>query len=196
MCFLFKLFFLVQLFFLVDYLNEAALNLYSILFNTQGLKYLFELFLQAIIFSALVAATLALPTPDGPPAYGPPPPAYKPAPYKPHPAPYKEEKLPPQPFAYEYGVKDDYSGASYQKSETQDAYGVVGGSYTVALPDGRTQIVTYTADHEGGFIADVKYEGVAQYPPEPKEGYGHAPPAYHPAPPPKYAPAPAPAKRQ
>ena len=151
-------------------------------------------FLQAIIFSALVAATLALPTPDGPPAYGPPPPAYKPAPYKPHPAPYKEEKLPPQPFAYEYGVKDDYSGASYQKSETQDAYGVVGGSYTVALPDGRTQIVTYTADHEGGFIADVKYEGVAQYPPEPKEGYGHAPPAYHPAPPPKYAPAPA--KRQ
>merc|ERR1739844_855464 len=132
---------------------------------------------KAIIFSALVAATLALPTPDGPPAYGPPPPAYKPAPYKPHPAPYKEEKLPPQPFAYEYGAKDDYSGASYQKSETQDAYGVVGGSYTVA-------------------IADVKYEGVAQYPPEPKEGYGHAPPAYHPAPPPKYAPAPAPAKRQ
>merc|ERR1712018_262159 len=142
---------------------------------------------KAIIFSALVAATLALPTPDGPPAYGPPPPAYKPAPYKPHPAPYKEEKLPPQPFAYEYGVKDDYSGASYQKSETQDAYGVVGGSYTVALPDGRTQIVTYTADHEGGFIADGKYEGVAQYPPEPKEGYGYVP---HPAP--KYAPAPAP----
>merc|ERR1711894_866492 len=77
------------------------------------------------------------------------------------PAPYKEEKLPPQPFAYQYGVKDDYSGASYTKSETQDAYGVVGGSYTVALPDGRTQIVTYTADHEGGYIADVKYEGVA-----------------------------------
>merc|ERR1712150_314279 len=150
---------------------------------------------KAIIFSALVAATFALPTPDRPPPppyaapapYAPPPPAYKPP-------PYKEEKLPPQPFAYQYGVKDDYSGASYTKAETQDAYGDVGGSYTVALPDGRTQIVTYTADHEGGFIADVKYEGVAQYPPEPKEGYGHAPPAYHPAPPPKYAPAPA--KRQ
>merc|ERR1712018_1078741 len=144
---------------------------------------------KAIIFSALVAATFALPTPAHPPPapYAPPPPAYKPAPKPYHPAPYKEEKLPPQPFAYQYGVKDDYSGASYQKSETQDAYGVVGGSYTVALPDGRTQIVTYTADHEGGFIADVKYEGVAQYPPEPKEGYG-----YHPAPAPKYAPAPAP----
>merc|ERR1712158_295157 len=108
--------------------------------------------------------------------------------------PLQRRKTPTSTFAYQYGVKDDYSGASYQKSETQDQYGVVGGSYTVALPDGRTQIVTYTADHEGGFIADVKYEGVAQYPPEPKEGYGHAPPAYHPAPPPKYAPAPA--KRQ
>merc|ERR1711894_23254 len=82
---------------------------------------------KAIIFSALVAASFALPAPAGPPAYGPPPPAYKPA-------PYKEEKLPPQPFAYQYGVKDDYSGASYQKSETQDQYGVVGGSYTVASP--------------------------------------------------------------
>merc|ERR1712099_179558 len=145
---------------------------------------------KAIVAAAVVAAAGASPAGPPPPApYGPPPPAYKPA-------PYKEEKLPPQPFAYQYGVKDDHSGASYQKSETQDQYGVVGGSYTVALPDGRTQIVTYTADHEGGFIADVKYEGVAQSPPEPKEGYGHAPPAYHPAPPPKYAPAPAPAKRQ
>ena len=42
--------------------------------------------------------------------------------------------------------------------------------------------MTYTADHYGGFVADVKYEGEAQYPPE-KE--------YKPAPAPKYAPAPA-----
>merc|ERR1712242_447969 len=130
---------------------------------------------------ALAAALLAVAVADKVPV------AYAPAPAYHKPAPYKEEKLPPQPFAYQYGVKDDYSGASYQKSETQDQYGVVGGSYTVALPDGRTQIVTYTADHEGGFIADVKYEGVAQYPPEPKEGYGHGP-AYKPAP---YKPAPA-----
>ena len=32
----------------------------------------------------------------------------------------------------------------------------ISGEYRVELPDGRTQIVTYHADHEGGFVADVK----------------------------------------
>ena len=41
------------------------------------------------------------------------------------------------------------------------------------LPDGRVQIVTYHADHEHGFIADVKYEGVAH-----EEPY-HAAPLVH-----------------
>jgi hypothetical protein len=30
------------------------------------------------------------------------------------------------------------------------------GEYRVELPDGRTQIVTYTASHEYGYVADVK----------------------------------------
>merc|ERR1712107_807088 len=42
-------------------------------------------------------------------------------------------------------------------------------------PDGRIQTTTYTADHVNGFVADVTYEGTPVYPPEPKEGYGHAP---------------------
>jgi hypothetical protein len=50
-----------------------------------------------------------------PQSYGPPPrPAYG-----------VEEVLPPQPFAYQYGVKDGYSGADFDKSETQDAGGNV-----------------------------------------------------------------------
>merc|ERR1712088_1126350 len=86
----------------------------------------------------------------------------------------------PKPYAFEYGVADDYAGAKFSQSETSDAK-VTSGSYTVALPDGRTQIVTYTADPYGygGYVADVKYDGVAAYPEHPKAGYKPAP---HPVP--------------
>merc|ERR1712117_484913 len=128
----------------------------------------------------ILSCAAALASAAGPPAYG------APAPY--HPAPvYKEEKIPPQPFAYEYGVADDYSKANFKKSETQDAEGKVSGSFVIALPEGRIQTTTYTADHYNGFVADVTYEGTPVYPPEPKEGYGHAP-AYK-APAPAYKPA-------
>merc|ERR1712168_258466 len=112
-----------------------------------------------------VAALVGVAAAAGPPAYGP--------------API--EKLPPQPFAYEYGVADDYSKANFKKAETQDAYGNVAGSFTIALPDGRIQTTKYTADHENGFIAEVTYEGTPVYPPEPAGGYGHPAPAYKPA---------------
>ena len=99
------------------------------------------------------------------------------------------EKLPPQPFQYEYGVKDDYSGNAFAKTETQNDLGQVQGSYKVNLPDGRIQTVTYRADHEGGFVAEVftflknsqkiatflsqvTYEGTPQYPEPPPGGYG------------------------
>lgn len=131
------------------------------------------------------------PPPPPPPLYKPAPPRYGPPPPKYGPKPV--EKLPPQPYQFEYGVADQYSGTNFQAAETQDDQGTVLGSYTVNLPDGRVQTVTYKADHYGGFVADVKYEGTAAYPPEPKEGYGHnkyvaGPPKYGP-PPPKYAPA-------
>merc|ERR1712088_379641 len=123
---------------------------------------------KIFVASALVATAFAA----GPPAYG-------------APAPYAPEKLPPQPYAYEYGVADDYSKANFKKTETQDANGPVAGSFVIALPDGRIQTTTYTADHVNGFVADVTYEGTPVYPPEPKEGYGHAP-AYAPKPAPAY----------
>ena len=55
-------------------------------------------------------------------------PAYAPAPYHPAPAPYHEEKIPPQPFAYEYGGADEY-GRHFAKTETQDEHGVVKGEH-------------------------------------------------------------------
>merc|ERR1712033_75109 len=88
------------------------------------------------------------------------------------PGPKYVEKEVPQPFQYEYGVKDDYSGNAFAKTETQNDLGQVQGSYKVNLPDGRVQTVTYNADHEGGFVAEVTYEEEAQYPPAPPGGYG------------------------
>jgi len=117
---------------------------------------LFIFTFQVLLCSTLFAVSMA--NPAGPPAYG-------------APAPYVEEKLPPQPYAYEYGVADDYSKANFRKTETQDAAGNVGGSFTIALPDGRIQTTTYTADHTNGFVAEVTYSGTAVYPPAPPGGY-------------------------
>ncbi|KAL3275744.1 hypothetical protein HHI36_020490 [Cryptolaemus montrouzieri] len=70
-----------------------------------------------------------------------------------------------EPKAYQFGyqVKDDYTGNDYNRQEASDG-NQVRGEYRVALPDGRTQIVTYWADWQTGFHADVRYEGEAQYP--------------------------------
>ena len=54
----------------------------------------------------------------------------------------------------------------------QDAEGKVVGTFVIALPDGRVQTVSYTADHYNGFVAQVSYQGDAVYPEEPKGGYG------------------------
>ena len=69
----------------------------------------------------------------------------------------------PPVYSYTYGVNDDYSGANFQQTESRDGY-ATSGSYTVALPDGRTQTVTY-ADNGDGIVQDVTYEGVPQYGP-------------------------------
>ena len=93
-----------------------------------------------------LVATAALASPDAPPAYGPPP---------------TYADVPPL-YNYAYAVADDYSQANFAASEQRDGYST-SGSYRVNLPDGRVQVVTYTAD-QNGYVADVKYEGVAQYP--------------------------------
>merc|ERR1711881_834361 len=81
------------------------------------------------------------------------------------------EKEVPEPYTYSYGVADAETNSNFNAAETADANGVVGGSYSVNLPDGRTQTVTYTADEVNGFVADVSYSGEAVYPPAPVGGY-------------------------
>lgn len=121
-------------------------------------------------------------------------PTYHPAPaptYHAAPVAYKDET--PKPYTFEYGVSDSYKGVNFNQHENSDA-STVTGSYSVLLPDGRTQTVTYTADASGygGYIADVKYEGYAAPYEAPKQTYKPAPaPVYHAAPAPVYHPAPA-----
>ncbi|KAJ2939088.1 hypothetical protein O0L34_g10276 [Tuta absoluta] len=69
----------------------------------------------------------------------------------------------PKSYEFGYSVKDAQSGNDYNRHETSDG-NIVRGEYRVALPDGRTQIVTYHADWKTGFHADVRYEGEAHYP--------------------------------
>ena len=83
------------------------------------------------------------------------------------------------PFDFEYAIKDDYKALDFGHNSNSDGK-VVNGEYRVVLPDGRTQIVTYTADHYNGYQAEVKYEGEAKYP-EPQP-YKAAPKYAAPAP--------------
>merc|ERR1712212_404349 len=82
----------------------------------------------------------------------------------------------PSPYTYTYAVADDYSKANFQQSESNDGTGAVTGSYSVNLPDGRIQTVTYNANDLTGNVAEVTYSGEAQYPPAPAGGYVAAAP--------------------
>merc|ERR1712001_65751 len=108
------------------------------------------------------------------------------------PAPYPVEAYPDiaPNYNYQFGVNDkEYSGAVFSHQENRADYNTQG-EYRVNLPDGRVQIVSYTAGPEG-YVADVTYEGEAVYADVP--AYKPAPAPYKPAPAPTYKPAPAPA---
>merc|ERR1712088_725371 len=112
---------------------------------------------QSVLFAALLA--LASSRPQYPVA-----------------APVPVEAYPDLPpvYNYQYGVNDQgFSNSVFSQSEQRDGANA-GGEYRVTLPDGRVQIVTYTAGPEG-YNAAVTYEGEAQYPPEPAPGYKAAP---------------------
>ena len=76
-------------------------------------------------------------------------------------------------------MKDDYSGNNYGHQETRDGYNTQG-TYYVLLPDSRLQRVDYTVSKDSGFVAQVSYEGEAQYPQQQGNGYGPPPsPSYN-----------------
>jgi len=112
-----------------------------------------------ITLSTLVCCSLSAPAS---------PPSYAPEPVYPDEAPI---------YTYNFAVKDDYTNNNFGTEEKRDGYAAQG-SYFVALPDGRLQKVAYSVNGEGGYVADVTYEGEAQFP-EVKP-YNPAP-AYKPA---------------
>lgn len=67
------------------------------------------------------------------------------------------------PFNFAYAVKDEYNGNIQSHNEDSDGK-VTQGQYSVLLPDGRTQVVNFRADHSTGYVAEVSYDGVATYP--------------------------------
>ncbi|XP_050705287.1 cuticle protein 7-like [Eriocheir sinensis] len=107
------------------------------------------------------------------PTYAPKP-SYTPKPsYAPRPsyhAPAQYADTHPQ-YNTKYAVKDDYAGLNFGAQEARDGYDTQG-SYSVLLPDGRLQTVTYYVNGDSGYVAEVTYEGEAQYP---AQGYGHQP---------------------
>ncbi|XP_042866866.1 pro-resilin-like [Penaeus japonicus] len=117
--------------------------------------------------ASFVVAAIALP--DSHPTYGysAPTPAHAPAKYD-----------------FNYAVNDPPSGNDFGHQEARDGDNTQG-SYYVQLPDGRLQRVTYTVNGDSGYVADVTYEGEAQYP-NPQASYGPPQPSYKP-PTPSYA---------
>ncbi|XP_043214388.1 pro-resilin-like isoform X3 [Amphibalanus amphitrite] len=82
-----------------------------------------------------------------------------------------QEEFLPQPYSFEYEVKDD-EGNDYGHKEESDGSRVEG-VYRVLLPDTRVQTVTYYVEGDSGFVADVQYEGEAQFPEDSQNGqYG------------------------
>ncbi|PSN42142.1 Pro-resilin [Blattella germanica] len=74
-------------------------------------------------------------------------------------APAADDASEPANYEFSYEVQDAASGNDFGHKESRQG-DVATGNYHVLLPDGRTQIVDYTADNDG-YKPNVKYEGEA-----------------------------------
>nr|XP_027214645.1 pro-resilin-like [Penaeus vannamei] len=105
--------------------------------------------IQVFVVAVLVAAAVALPES-----------AYS--------APADPEN--PAKYSFNYQVQDDPTKNDFGHQEARDGPDTQG-SYQVQLPDGRLQKVSYTVSVDSGYVADVMYEGEAQYPAEGTAGH-------------------------
>ncbi|XP_054281985.1 pro-resilin-like [Macrosteles quadrilineatus] len=72
---------------------------------------------------------------------------------------YDDGSSEPASYQFSYHVQDAPSGNDFGHMESREGH-VAKGMYMVLLPDGRRQIVEYTAD-ETGYHPTVRYEGTA-----------------------------------
>merc|ERR1712055_488510 len=82
----------------------------------------------------------------------------------------------PAKYDFDWSVKEEYSGNDFGQEESRDGDRTEG-SYYVHLPDGRLQKVTYYVDGDSGFVAEVSYEGEAQYPESHESGESYSAPS-------------------
>ncbi|KAG7166332.1 Pro-resilin-like 15 [Homarus americanus] len=85
-----------------------------------------------------------------------------------------EEVVEPPKYGFDWNVQDSETGNDFAAQESRDLDNTKG-SYTVQLPDGRLQTVTYYVDGDSGYVAEVSYQGEAQYP-DSQESREYAPP--------------------
>ncbi|XP_068207161.1 putative per-hexamer repeat protein 5 [Palaemon carinicauda] len=65
-------------------------------------------------------------------------------------------------YSFRYDVEDPYAGNYFGHHEERDG-DYTAGAYHVLLPDGRRQKVSYTVNGDSGFVAQIEYEGVANF---------------------------------
>ncbi|XP_066976785.1 pro-resilin-like [Macrobrachium rosenbergii] len=113
-------------------------------------------------FALFLAAILAVAAAESPRSYGPPPPSSQ-SYGRPNGFNNGNGRFPPARYDFEYEVKDRPSGNDFGHQESRRGDNT-DGSYSVLLPDGRFQKVTYEVNGDSGFLAEVTYEGEARYP--------------------------------
>ena len=69
---------------------------------------------------------------------------------------------------YDFNWQVDDEGNNFGQQEQRDNDNTQG-SYSVDLPDGRRQTVTYYVNGDSGYVAEVSYSGEAQYSEESQE---------------------------